>query len=369
MSPVQTLFLIIRSSFFNEPLPFTQLSHQEYRRLMYVASRQTIEGIVAGVLMRSNIQLDREDALHVFSVNKSIEQSNHRVNAVIVRLSSILKKNNLDYIVFKGQTFSKIYPRPLERVPGDIDFFCGKEYFEEAKTVLEKEWGVTFSGSESEQHLEFKYGQVPLEMHYNMIKFNHRQIQKYWDNILKSANKDSLTIEGCQVATLEPTLNVLYTFLHLYHHLVELGVGLRQFCDVLCLLHSYHQVIDKKSLEKHLVTMGFMRAFCAIGWVLIHQMGLPINEFPFKIQERDKKKEKDILDIVLRGGNFGKYISSTPVRSGMKYNIEATFRKFRHYYLFWNLSSKEIRATILKEIPKKICFALRLHGLNKKYKR
>jgi len=42
------------------------------------------------------------------------------------------------------------------------------------------------------------------------------------------------------------------------------------------------------------------------------------------------------------------------VRSGMRYNVEATIRKLRHYRLFWQLSPREIRATILKEMPRKM---------------
>ena len=100
--------------------------------------------------------------------------------------------------------------------------------------------------------------------------------------------------------------------------------------------------------------MGFYRAFCAIGSVLIDKLGLPTQEFPFAISPGDARYQPAILDIVFTGGNFGKHMSTTAVRSGMRYNVEATIRKLRHYRLFWQLSPREIRATLLKEMPRKM---------------
>ena len=100
--------------------------------------------------------------------------------------------------------------------------------------------------------------------------------------------------------------------------------------------------------------MGFYRAFCAIGAVLINKLNLPANEFPFTISASDAQYQDAILDIVFIGGNFGKHHSNTVVRSGMRYNIEATMRKLRHYRLFWRLSPREIRATLVKELPRKM---------------
>ena len=51
-----------------------------------------------------------------------------------------------------------------------------------------------------------------------MMKFNSNAIQTYWERLLAEASIEQVSIEGVAVNTLPPTLNVLYTFLHLYHH-------------------------------------------------------------------------------------------------------------------------------------------------------
>ena len=187
-----------------------------------------------------------------------------------------------------------------------------------------------------------------------MIKFNSSHIQRYWDQLLSSTPYSAINIGSTSVPILNPTLNVLYTFLHLYHHLVELGVGLRQFCDVLQLLHHYCTEIDRPLLAVHLDNMGFRHAFCAIGYILVHRLGLPEEEFPLPLSAHHEKYEHRIMDIVFTGGNFGKYISTTAVRSGWRYNIEAIARKLKHYILFRQLSPREILFTLLKELPQKI---------------
>ena len=348
------LFSLLHNEFWQTPLPFTSLNHQQFVVLQQSAAKQTVEGLVMGALIRNNVKLERADALTAYSRTMMIEQLNNKVSGVAKELAGILGSNEVHYRIFKGQTLAQLYPYPLARTPGDIDFYCIPADFTRAQHLLQQAWGIALKGEESEQHREFAYREVPLEMHFRMIKFNSKGIQAYWERLLADAPIEQIAIQGVPVATLPPTLNVLYTFLHLYHHLVELGVGLRQFCDLMMLLHRHREQIDRHALAQHLRTMGFYRAFCAIGSVLIDKLGLPTQEFPFAISPGDARYQPAILDIVFTGGNFGKHMSTTAVRSGMRYNVEATIRKLRHYRLFWRLSPREIRATLLKEMPRKM---------------
>lgn len=83
-----------------------------------------------------------------------------------------------------------------------------------------------------------------------------------------------MTIGSTNVATIEPAVHALYVFLHLYHHLVEVGVGLRQFCDLAMLLK---EDIDRNVLMKHLKVLGMERAFRACGYILTEYLGMEKN--------------------------------------------------------------------------------------------
>ena len=64
-----------------------------------------------------------------------------------------------------------------------------------------------------------------------------------------------------------------------------------------------------------------------------------------------------MLDIIFTGGDFGKYGRKTAVRSGWKYYFEALTHKIGNYQKFYRLAPKEIRASLINQIPRKILLA------------
>lgn len=95
-------------------------------------------------------------------------------------------------------------------------------------------------------------------------------------------------IDNKKIPILSPTLNLAYTFLHLYHHLIELGVALRQFCDIAVLCYTAamaeqdqnkERSIDKERLTEILSHLDFQKAFTAIGTILVDDLGLSKNYF------------------------------------------------------------------------------------------
>jgi len=79
-----------------------------------------------------------------------------------------------------------------------------------------------------EHAIEFYHGKVLFEMHYEMLDFNTKADRLYWERLLSDTPTDFVEVNGLKVPTLAPTLNVLYTFLHLYLHLLSgSGVLLR----------------------------------------------------------------------------------------------------------------------------------------------
>ena len=58
------LYLLLQKSFGYNSLPFKSLSHTEYVALMSLARKQTVDGMVAGVLIR----IDAFKSLHCLNV-------------------------------------------------------------------------------------------------------------------------------------------------------------------------------------------------------------------------------------------------------------------------------------------------------------
>jgi hypothetical protein len=360
MKKADFLFMLLQSELLGKKINSFEMSSELFVSLLATAEKQTVTGLICSGLINNNIKLQKFDAIQTYSTLKSIESQNILLNHELAALSQLLTAHGIKFVVVKGQTIAFKYPNPNSRLPGDIDFYCNPSNFEKARQVIQEAWHVKFDESEleSEQHIAFSHNQVEYEMHFRLMKFSSSRLQTYFDNLINNDSLQTIEIDNTPIPILSPTVNVIYTFLHLWTHLIELGVGLRQFCDVAILLHK-EEPMSTNDYEEILNHLGYTRAFKAIGGILINKLGLPESEFPLPLQKKDRKYEKMILDIVFKRGNFGKFGRKKEVRSGFLYYIEALIIKISHYGKFFWLAPKENLAVITKEIPSKILKALK----------
>ena len=149
---------------------------------------------------------------------------------------------------------------------------------------------------------------------------------------------DFIEINGTKVPTLSPEMNALYVFVHIFHHLVSEGIGLRQFCDfALCAKESPLPTSPRGGdLEKHLKGLGLLKAYSGLGAILTDYLGLSEEEFPLPISEDDHRRAPELLEDIWKKGNFGKNEKYSQAR-GVIHGIEHLGRicqqawKFGHY--------------------------------------
>lgn len=368
MSAEKLLKELIKNELWGGILSFPSLDKKDFSDLQRIASMQTVSGLVFSSLINNNIKLPQQEALAAFGSLENIKKSNLLLNSNLILLTELLEKHDIKFFIVKGQTIANLYPHPLHRIGGDIDFYCFPNDLEKLINILHKELKVELERDESEQHYSFHFNKTLFELHFTLFKFANSENQQYFDNLINTEPLSYTLIDNKKVPILSPTLNLAYTFLHLYHHLIELGVGLRQFCDIAVLCYTAamaeqdqnkERSIDKERLAEILSHLDFQKAFTAIGTILVDDLGLSKNYFPYTLTQKDYKRKKYILNVVYKRGNFGKYGRTTEVRSGLKYYIEQTAIKLSHYYHLFNLSKKENIALISKEIPKKIFQAIK----------
>lgn len=180
-------------------------------------------------------------------------------------------------------------------------------------------------------------------MHYHTTIFGGNNTQTYWDEMIDSYFDevlDHVEINGEAIPTLPPTTYCIYIFIHLYHHFLKEGVGLRQFIDWMMFIKAKHEEIVMDELTVKLERIGLTKAFRAFGAVLVDILGMNAKCFPLMITEQDRKYEKKIMDIVLKYGNFGKYGRSTQM-SGFYHSLETGIRSIIHLTKFFWLSPSE----------------------------
>ncbi|WP_036893282.1 nucleotidyltransferase family protein [Prevotella sp. S7-1-8] len=357
MSLRELFFKLIRSELWQEELPSgMSIDHDKFQKLMAMAQKQTVEGLVSSAFMRNNVSLGVVDAVRLLSVSASIVKANKNINNEVKALCAMLSGRDVKYFLVKGQTLAMLYPHPEARVCGDIDFYVFPEFFEEVVTLIEKEWQITIKRSEEdEQHVSFERHGVVFEMHYCLMKFSSSRNQKEFDRMIHTSSLSYRYIDGVRVPILDESLNLAYTFLHLYHHLIEIGVGLRQFCDVAMIMKSMDMdAAQKKRVVTILRKLDFEKAFHVIELILNKYLGLDDGKLILPKGNEDSKYVEFFMRIVFKRGNFGKYGRKNAVRSGWKYNCEVFAIKVKHYGRTVLLSPRENIAFIFKQLPKKI---------------
>mgnify|MGYP002522988342 CR=1 FL=1 len=318
-----------------------QLSAEDFLWVMALAEQQTVTGLVFDLLSGQHTGADRKVVLKYAGKYTKIQRKNQNANIELQDFVNTCRQNAIDMLVVKGQTLGALYPNPLLRISGDIDFLI-KDDYSVVKQRIENAFGVTLPEKMIDKEIKFERNKILYELHNSLITFGSRRNQKYWQQLMDEAWQESfwVTIGENRVRTLPPTINATYLFIHIFFHLLREGIGLRQFCDWAVILHAYKNRIDSEQLKCILERLGVIKAYRAFGYILTSHLGLSLSSFPLEITDEDKKWRKIILQDVFKGGNFGK--QNHKAKSTFLFKLETVKMAFRNTFRYYSLAPKEV---------------------------
>lgn len=336
-----------------------ELSKKEWNAVYEKSVQQAVTGVAfLGIQKLPQEQWpDVQLKLEWIGQAEQIRQRNKCINAILGELVFLLNRNFVKYAIVKGQVVGQYYSETSCRQSGDIDFYVAPDDFDRTKRLIVKEWAADFEGEKGHHHIEFEYKGVPFEQHHKLIKLYDKKKDDYWEKLVNN-NLEKQVINGVKVSTLSPTLHSLYIFLHLYHHLLELGVGMRQFCDWAVMLHECRKEINHKDIQQHLKVLGMEKAYRACGAILVDQLALPVEEFTYELNDIDRKYARKVLEVVEYRGNMGHYNLKGGYK-GLLHNIEATGIKMSHFMKFMPLAPSFSCGWLSSELKRKISTALK----------
>ena len=362
------LFELLRGELWGTGLSFSQLSHTEFEELMALAGEQTVTGLVGDCLIKNNIKLEREDALGLYAKMKAIEKANARVNENLISFVNFMERKGIDYIIVKGQVAGSFYPNPDARMSGDVDLYFVGDNYEKIKSLVEQRLGKQLSKLSDGKHVEFEVNGVIFELHDKLSRLATHKHQAYWDQMIDNAilaGTDTVIINGKEIKTLSATYNAMYIFVHLFYHMTASGVGLRQLCDWARVLaqcafqvsSSKFQVknvnvnpnlnsnkkssLNREDLGGSLKELGYFKAYKAMGAFLVEYLGLPEEQFPFVLTEKDRKWAETIKKNILKRGNFGR--TGRKVKNlGVLHSMETGYLNMAQTLTFYRLAPKEV---------------------------
>ena len=310
MMPItDSLLFLIKQWFWADNLTLKG-ENVDWLQVLELARQQSVLPIVSEVVFSHQCYAERILPDYLEKLRKSIVKNVGTVtilNNTLLKCICAFREAGIEPVLLKGQGLAQYYPKPSCRQSGDIDLYVVPEDFDKAVQVLLTLSDKPDSPHQTRKHIEIKIGNVIIELH---RKCATHPLPRY-DSLLQTYTSEGLVndysavnIGGISIRTPSNTFNAFYVFYHLWRHFLTEGVGLRQLCDLMMLLHCRKDYIDVSCLEEMLVSLNLMKPWKVFGCVLVDCLGMPSSEYPFYDNSYSVPARR-VLNRILIEGNFG----------------------------------------------------------------
>ena len=367
----------------------SSLKDADWEELYAIAQKQCLVGVLFDGIKKlptEHVGMKKELLLQWMAESQILEKANVRLNDAAIQVSEWFRKKGFRTCILKGQGNALMYPNPCTRTPGDIDIWVeGGD-----KRVISFVRSVSPHEKACYHHIEFpSYKGIDIEVHYRpsfLLCFWHdRKLQKYYERV-KEEQFSHRVILGEQGEIVIPTVefNLIFQLTHIYAHLMNEGIGLRQLLDyyfVVCDFYKVYQNFSNPSvslskgsstfspspsssgsgdvtallgarhryalrladhqrstpdcagwdrlgvLQKELKELGLWKFAGAIMYIMQEVFGMPASQL---IVPPNEKYGKFVLSEVLEAGNFGRHDERNRFgRSKLGHNLQRGYRDMR----------------------------------------
>ena len=335
------------------------LKEVDWKELYAIAKKQCLVGILFDGIKKlpaEYVGMKKELLLQWMAESQMLEKANVRLNDAATQVSEWFRKKGFRTCILKGQGNALMYPNPYSRTPGDIDIWVeGGD-----KRVISFVRSISPHEKACYHHIEFpSYKGVEVEVHYRpsflLCFWHNRKLQKYYEKVkeVQFLHRVKLGEQG-EVAIPTAEFNLIFQLTHIYAHLLNEGIGLRQLLDYyFVLLHAdIKNVVELQRILKHI---GLWKFAGAIMYIMHEVFGMPASRL---IVPPKEKYGKFVLNEVLEAGNFGKQDERNRFgRSKLGHNLQRVYRDmrlvkyfptealsepfFRTWHYFWRMKNKK----------------------------
>ena len=118
-------------------IPFEgEVTPKEAGELIDLAEKQAVSGLIIDALIKNDVRMEQMKLFEAIGYLEQIKQENQRINHEIAEFARLMSDTYTEYVVVKGQTIAALYPEPLVRMSGDIDFLI-HDYQHTSKVLKE----------------------------------------------------------------------------------------------------------------------------------------------------------------------------------------------------------------------------------------
>lgn len=336
----------------------SSLKEADWKELYRIAQKQCLVGILFDGIQKlppAEVGMSKDLLLQWMMQCQMLEKANVRLNDAAIHVSEWFGKKGFRTCILKGLGNALMYPNPYSRTPGDIDIWVeGGD-----KRVISFVRSISTHEKACYHHIEFpSYKGVEVEVHYRpsflLCFWHNRKLQNYYEKVKEKQFSHRVTL-GEQGVVAIPTVkfNLIFQLTHIYAHLMNEGIGLRQLLDYyFVLLHA--DIKDLAELQRNLKRFGLWKFAGAIMYIMQEVFGMPASRL---IVPSNEKYGIFVLNEVLEAGNFGKYDERNRFgKSQLGHNLQRVYRDirlvryfpmealseplFRTWHFFWRLCHK-----------------------------
>ena len=368
----------------------SSLKKADWKELYAIAQKQCIVGVLFDGIKKlpaEHVEMEKELLLRWMAECQMLEKANVRLNDAAIQVSEWFRKKGFRTCILKGQGNALMYPNPYSRTPGDIDIWVeGGD-----KRVISFVRSISPHEKACYHHIEFpSYKGVEVEVHYRpsfLLCFWHdRKLQKYYERMKEEQFSHRMMLgEQGEIAIPTVEFNLIFQLTHIYAHLMNEGIGLRQLLDYYYVLCDFYKVYQKSSkitpslftlkegstshpdplssgarektalrcseplrykdggpskvspdcagwdrlgvVQKELRKLGLWKFAGAIMYIMQEVFGMPASRL---IVPPNEKYGRFVLNEVLEAGNFGKHDERNRFgRSKLGHNLQRVYRDMR----------------------------------------
>ena len=297
-------------------------AYEEWESLMETAAAQSLVGIgFAGVEKLPSSQLPPKQILRQWlGQSHMIEQRNVLTTDVCLDLCQQFEDDGFLVCVLKGQANHAYYPAELtnKRTCGDIDLWSVPNDGIGKKDGVSKviEYVKAKYGMKGLCHLHVNSAKVrgiPVEVHFRPSFMNdplcNKRFQKFFADFDSCVCRKE--IEGGIIPAMHVEYDVIFQMNHIYRHLIDEGIGLRQVLDYYFLCNSFYSSVatdgnwadTAHEIMVKVKRLGMKRFAGALMYVLREVFGMSDEKMLCPACEEDGLF---LLNEIMIAGNFGR---------------------------------------------------------------
>ena len=230
----------------------SSLKEADWKELYRIAQKQCLVGVLFDGIKKlpaEHVGMKKELLLQWMAESQMLEKANVRLNDAAIQVSEWFRKKGFRTCILKGQGNALMYPNPYSRTPGDIDIWVeGGD-----KRVISFVRSISPHEKACYHHIEFpSYKGVEVEVHYRpsflLCFWHNRKLQKYYERVKEEQFSHRVMLgEQGEVAIPTTEFNLIFQLTHIFSHLMNEGIGLRQLLDYYYVLCDFYKVYQKSS--------------------------------------------------------------------------------------------------------------------------